>query len=156
MTNLIEGMDNSVVIVFLIIMGFILFIFWNILNLIMETKTRRQVDPYSINNLGGGAIPNQVINDPYLHTAENEDCSICTERIKFKVELDCTHKFCGKCIMDYHESIRPSDLKCPLCRAHVRIINYENITRSLENREWYDKIVKFNHRNLTGTNYVNI
>jgi hypothetical protein len=93
-------------------------------------------------------------NSRYQSSGLHEDCSICTERIKYKVELDCKHCFCAKCIMDYYDTLRPRKLICPMCRREVRLINSQNINRNDENKIFYDKIVRFNHNHLNGANYV--
>ncbi len=147
---IIDGLDNSVLLVFLIIMGFILYIFWNILKFIMEKRERDRSEfpllDYNNNN--------QRDSDLYFGVGVHEDCAICTERIKYKIELDCRHCFCGNCIMDYYESLRPSNLKCPLCRSNIRLINTLNLQRTNQTSAFYDKIIKYNHKNLSGYNYV--
>jgi hypothetical protein len=146
--ELIEGMENSVLFVFIGLMSFILYIFWNILKYIMERRERPS--QFHVGNEN-----NDDPNDQYHGVAANEDCSICTERMKYKVELDCSHSYCSKCIIEYYDRImRPRNLKCPLCRREVRLINAQNIRRNENNREYYDKIVEYNHKNLNGFNYV--
>ncbi len=146
--GVIDGIDNSVLCVFIFIMSFILYIFWNIVQKLNESRPGVHSERYEVNNIPQGE------SDPYAQTAQHEDCAICTDRIKYKVELDCRHVFCGNCIMDYYETLRPSGLKCPLCRQNIRIINAENLVRDNGTREFYDKIVIFNHRNLNGINFV--
>ena len=146
--SLIDNIDNSVLIVFLTLMGLVLYIFWNILQKILESRPVSSSDPYNISQVPEGS------SDPYANSGQHEDCAICTDRIKFKVELDCRHMFCGKCIMDYYENLRPSGLKCHLCRQSIRLINAENLVKNDGTREFYDKIVMYNHRNLNGVNYV--
>lgn len=146
--RIIEGMENSVLIVFLIIMSFILYIFWNMLKYIMEKQNIRGQDPYEINRNANSQ------SDPYANSGLHEECSICTERVQYKVELDCSHSFCGKCIMEYYDSIHSNGLKCPLCRNEVRLINNEKIIRDDNTKDFYDKIVIFNHRHINGMNFV--
>jgi hypothetical protein len=148
--GLIDGMDNSVLIVFMMIMGFILYIFWNVVNKISESNPNNQQDRYDFNRVPEGE------SDPYANTNQHEDCPICTDRIKYKVELDCRHNFCGKCIMDYYDTLRPWDIKCPLCRQNIRYINYTNLVRDNGTREFYDKIVTYNHKNMQGSSSVRI
>lgn len=138
-------MDNSILIVFLIIFGFILYIFWNILKKVLEVRNNSEEN-----------IRQNGETDPYSNSGPHEECIICLERIKYKVELDCRHCFCGKCIMEYYESVRPSNLNCPYCRRSIRLINAENLSRNESTRDFYDKIVVYNHRNLNGFNYVKI
>jgi len=149
--RLLEGLENSVFILFFIIMCFVLYIFYKILEFIMIKSTQNSSNNYNEYNLNRHAEGN---SDPYAHSDLHEECPICTDRIKYKVELDCRHNFCGKCIMDYYDTVRPNGLKCPLCRENIRIVNAENLVRDNNTREFYDRIVKFNHRNLSGVNYV--
>jgi hypothetical protein len=142
--RMIEGMDNSILFVFLLLLGLLLYIFWTVLKKVMEVSPEQ---PSNSNQPQGNP-------DPYANSLPHEECSICLERIKYKVELDCRHCFCGSCIMDYYESRRPSSLKCPYCRRAIRLINAENIVRNESTRDFYDKIVIYNHRNLNGVNYV--
>jgi hypothetical protein len=141
--RLIEGMDNSILFVFLLLISLLLYFFWTLLKKIMEIRPDQNV----VNQPQGNP-------DPYANSLPHEECSICLERIKYKIELDCRHCFCGPCIMDYYESRRPSNLNCPYCRRAIRLINAENIVRNESTRDFYDKIVIYNHRNLNGINYV--
>lgn len=144
MYQILSHVDNSVVLLWLFIMGVILAVFYNVLQFIMKTNPEVNHQP---------PIPSQ---NPHDNVGEHEECPICTERIKYKIELDCRHNFCGKCIMDYYVTTNREDLSCPICRKSIRIINSENITRTTETREFYDRIVRFNHKNLNGINYVKI
>ncbi len=135
-------MDNSVLFAIFIIIGGSLFILWTFLNYLNNkiiTATSNE--------------QNQGISDPYHNVGEDEECPICTERIKYKIELDCRHNFCGRCIgqLIQHSS---NNLKCPLCRCHIRLINYDNIEKSSETKDFYDQIVKYNYVNLNGYNFV--
>lgn len=87
-------------------------------------------------------------------TQRDENCSICTDRFKHPVELDCGHAFCGKCIVDYYTHNGRRDLKCPLCRSDVKIINTEGLEKTSETQSFYDEIVRFNHKNIGGNNFV--
>jgi hypothetical protein len=144
----IEGVDNSACLIFVIIFGSILYLFSKVLNFLTE---RRPISSSpTITNANNNPNAN---SNPYNNVQEDEECSICSERMKYKIELDCQHNFCGKCIMDYYQTLRPNALKCPLCRSNVRLINSDNMTRNADTREFYDEIVKFNHRNLNGYNF---
>ncbi len=137
-------MENSVLAIFVIMFSMILYILWNVLKFIMDPSSFRSQEAYSINVNNN----NQNEEEPYEFSGRFENCPICTDRIRYKVELNCTHCFCGKCIMEYYDSIRPNKLLCPLCRSDVRIINNENIIRNENTREFYDKIVWYNNRLL--------
>jgi len=142
--DFIFGMDNSVLFAILIIIGGSLFILWTILNYLNQKLILNQTNNQN---------QNQGITDPYFSVAEEEECPICTERIKYKIELDCRHNFCGRCIgqLIQHSS---NFLKCPLCRSHIRLINYDNISNNNETKDFYDQIVKYNYVNLNGYNFV--
>lgn len=145
MVQLLSGMDNSILILFMLIITFLLYILWNILKYIREKRTER-IQENHFNYID----PNNRPLD------EHEECSVCTERIKHRVELDCRHSFCGKCIMDYYDTIRSGNMKCPLCRNEIRLINPLNLVRNEETQDFYDKITRYNHRNLNGYNYVRL
>ncbi len=50
------------------------------------------------------------------------DCTICTEEFENPVTLECTHKYCFKCIYSWREN------SCPLCRKKIcdKVIVKEN------------------------------
>lgn len=147
--RILDDIDNSVVVVFLMIFAVALYILWNVMQFILSKKPNRRS-----NLLGEEENNDQMRADPYYNVAEHEECSICTERMKYKVELDCRHCYCGKCIMDYYDRVRPNNLKCPLCRREIRLINDSNVMKNQQTQEFYDKITNYNHKNINGLNYV--
>jgi hypothetical protein len=50
-------------------------------------------------------------------TKQIDDCIICFNKIKYKVETPCKHTFCSKCIF---KNITHGNFNCPLCR-HVLV-----------------------------------
>lgn len=141
--DLITGIDNTVLFAIMIIIGGSLFILYTFINFI-NNKILPQ------NSL---QQPTELINDPYHNVGEEEECPICTERIRYKVEFDCRHNFCGRCtghLIQYNSN----NLKCPLCRKHIRLINYDNFSKNNDTQEFFDHIVKFNYVNLNGYNFV--
>ena len=50
---------------------------------------------------------------------EEENCSICIDKIKNKFKLPCGHEFCIKCIHTWGSGLAKKfkDIKCPICRA---------------------------------------
>ena len=47
-------------------------------------------------------------------TKQIDDCIICFNTIKYKVETPCKHTFCSKCIF---KNITHGNFNCPLCRT---------------------------------------
>lgn len=55
-----------------------------------------------------------------MATNENEICSICIDVLDKNItELECTHKFHSKCIIEYAAKTTNKNIPCPICRAHV-------------------------------------
>jgi len=96
---------------------------------------------------------NRYNNNTGQNNNEEDDCPICQETLKNTVELDCAHKFCAKCIMDYYKTRTPN-LSCPMCRKNIRLINILKYNRSEEMKPYMEMIVIFNHEHLSGYNYV--
>jgi hypothetical protein len=136
-------MDIVSFIIFFSTISLILYILWSFINYIMYAKNRSAPHPYNANS-----NINRVSD-------QDEECSICTEAKRNKVELDCGHSFCGHCIMDYYNTLTTPELKCPLCRQHIRLINPLDIQRNEQTRVFYDAIVTYNHKHLQGIDYVN-
>jgi len=59
---------------------------------------------------------------------ENKTCAICLDNITHPILLDCTHIFCGPCIINLlNSSIRNDNIKkCPTCRTEIR--STQNLT----------------------------
>ncbi len=59
---------------------------------------------------------------------ENKTCAICLDNITHPIILDCTHIFCGPCIINLLNSSTQNDniKKCPTCRTEIR--SAENLT----------------------------
>jgi hypothetical protein len=56
--------------------------------------------------------------------------------------------------MEYYQlKYRPANLVCPMCRREVRML-ISKFERDEQNQDLYDQIVEYNHRNLSGWNYV--
>ena len=47
-------------------------------------------------------------------TKQIDDCIICFNTIKYKLETPCKHTFCSKCIF---KNITHGNFNCPLCRT---------------------------------------
>ena len=141
--KLIEGLDNYSLFAFAIIIFYITYIFYNIYK---EFDKRR-------NDLNRRLLNIDNIPERNNENIENDICAICSEEFNNPSQLDCNHKFCSKCIMEYYERTRPS-LRCPLCRKSIRLINVLNFDRTEDNRRFMEMIAIFNHENLDGYNYV--
>ena len=59
---------------------------------------------------------------------ENKTCAICLDNITHPILLDCTHIFCGPCIINLlNTSIQNDNIKkCPTCRTEIK--STENLT----------------------------
>ncbi len=141
-SNIVAGFDNISLILFVMIAGYILYVTYRFISEISKHRNELNCEIGNINNLA----ENHNLKD---------DCPICHENIINAIELDCNHKFCGKCIMDYYITIQPR-LSCPMCRKEIRLINILNYDRSEDMRRYMEMIVIFNHNNINGWNYVRI
>ncbi|KAM7266421.1 hypothetical protein ACFE04_004318 [Oxalis oulophora] len=53
----------------------------------------------------------------------NDLCSVCHSTFTSPVQANCSHWFCGNCIMlvwEHGSSLQPC--KCPLCRRHITLL----------------------------------
>jgi len=137
--------DNFGIIIFIAIMIFLLYIFWLLIEQMMEKSTIRQNQSLNFNVRDSLNINEQQI--------ETENCVICHEAISNKIELDCKHKFCLKCLMEYSRNHRQY-LPCPVCHKIIHLINPLKVIRDVQNSEYYDLITEYNREYLTGNNYV--
>jgi len=139
-SNIIEGFDNMSLVIFTIIALYIIYVLYKFFSEILNQRNELNSRIMNIDNL------------VEYHNLE-DDCPICHENFKNAVELDCYHKFCAKCIMDYYKTTQPN-LNCPMCRKSNRLINILNYDRSEDIRPYLEMIVIFNHDHLNGYNYV--
>ncbi|XP_004299808.1 PREDICTED: E3 ubiquitin-protein ligase RNF170-like [Fragaria vesca subsp. vesca] len=54
---------------------------------------------------------------------ENDQCSVCHSGFNTPCQANCSHWFCGKCIMlvwDHGSALQPC--KCPLCRRQITLL----------------------------------
>ncbi len=143
--SLIAGFDNSSFLLILLIFSFFIYIIYKIILELIRHRNLYNSLLRNIDDLPNGNIENDL-------NMENV-CAICHENLNNTAELDCNHKFCAKCIMDYYSTTQPK-LKCPICRKNIRLINILNFDRSEEIRQYMEMIVIFNHDHLNGYNYV--
>lgn len=141
--NILEGFDNVSLLIVIIICIYIIYIFYKMFQEILKQRNILRDGIQNIDNLSEN------------HNLGDDDCPICHEQVLNAVELDCSHKYCAKCIMEYYKTTQPN-LACPLCRKSIRLIHILNYNRSEEVREYMEMIVIFNHDHLNGYNYVKI
>jgi len=141
-SNLVAGFDNMSLVIFIMIAVYILYLIYRFTSEISKHRNELNSQIRNIDNLAEN------------HNLE-DDCPICHDNFKNAVELDCNHKFCAKCIMDYYRTIEPR-LNCPMCRKDIRLINILNYNRSDEIRQYMEMIIIFNHDHLNGYNYVRL
>ncbi|KAL5106464.1 hypothetical protein TcWFU_010136 [Taenia crassiceps] len=54
---------------------------------------------------------------------EGDACPICLEDLKFAVETNCRHQFCGECFYAYWQTFSPlTQPNCPVCRSQLRFL----------------------------------
>lgn len=139
--------ENIGLLVFMFIMIFLLYIFWLLIEFMMQKRTVRHNQSLNFNVRDTININEQQI--------ESEICVICHDPITNKVELDCKHRFCLKCIMEYSRSHRQK-FPCPVCHKIIFMINPLQTLRNEQTSEYYDLITEFNYEFLTGNNYVKL
>lgn len=54
----------------------------------------------------------------------HQDCPICLSNLKFAIETNCGHTFCGSCLLAYHDILSTglSALNCPFCRQRITVL----------------------------------
>ena len=138
--NILSGLDNSVLFVFILIFVLLLYILYNFIHFISEKHFNSRNYVYNINS--------------HIEEEDEEICAICTDKIKSKIETDCRHHFCGRCLVSWMNQYIMNNLTCPICRSQVRLINLLNVTKTEQTKEFYDDIVRYNYKNLHGYRYV--
>uniref|UniRef100_A0A6C0J0M9 RING-type domain-containing protein n=1 Tax=viral metagenome TaxID=1070528 RepID=A0A6C0J0M9_9ZZZZ len=69
----------------------------------------------------------------------SKSCSICLDNISDPIVLECTHVYCGKCLMTLLNVKTNTDYRCPECRALINpdkliaIVSNDKITKEAEN-----------------------
>ncbi len=63
---------------------------------------------------------------------KNKTCAICLDNITNPILLDCTHIFCGSCLIQYLNNINSVTKKCPECRCEIA--STENLTAIVPNK----------------------
>ena len=144
MENLIQGFDNMALFIFTIIFIYIIYILYIIIDEILNQRNLLQQNLQNLYNLN-----NNLSNVP------EDDCPICHEKLSNVTELECLHKFCARCIMEYYKVTTPL-LNCPMCRKNIKSMKILYFDRTEEIKKYMEMIINFNHINLNGYNYVQI
>lgn len=83
---------------------------------------------------------------------KSKTCSICLDNIKDPVLLDCTHIFCGSCLMQYLNNSNIIYKRCPECRCEIK--STENLTAIISEKE-ENEVVELNKYNMIGKGLLN-
>jgi uncharacterized membrane protein YkvA (DUF1232 family) len=152
--QLMDGMSNSVLLIFTLMMVFMLYILYTVLTKVIGggSQVNPNVNSNNVYNLNNNNNSDSSNNNSNIN--ETEECPICASTITDKVELDCSHRFCAACIMAWANQQRLSNFTCPCCRTTIRLINLLQVQRTEANKEAYDDITRYNHKNLNGYNLV--
>jgi superfamily II DNA or RNA helicase len=71
---------------------------------------------------------------------ENKTCAICLDNITHPIILDCTHIFCGTCIINLlNTSVNNDRKRCPNCRTEIK--STENLTAIVPIKKEETKII---------------
>ena len=71
---------------------------------------------------------------------ENKTCAICLDNITHPIILDCTHIFCGTCIINLlNTSVQNDKKRCPNCRTEIK--STENLTAIVPVKKEEAKII---------------
>ncbi|VFQ81058.1 unnamed protein product [Cuscuta campestris] len=80
---------------------------------------------------------------------ENDICSICHGTFHIPCQANCSHWFCGKCILqvwDHGPAFQPC--KCPLCRRQITLLvpsdNLSRQRRAPDDSDVFTKIQRYN------------
>ena len=85
---------------------------------------------------------------------KNKTCSICLDNIKNPILLDCTHIFCGSCLMQYLNNASTINKRCPECRCEIK--STENLTAIVSNKkEDKNEIINTSKYELLGKGLLN-
>ena len=84
-----------------------------------------------------------------------ETCSICLENINNKVQLDCGHTFCKKCIFTWLSTCKTTSFYCPMCKTDVSDkIKSDAWDYGIENNLLYEvRVIKYNVNNISEDEY---
>ncbi|EUB63139.1 RING finger protein [Echinococcus granulosus] len=129
--EIISGLENSISLV-LILSSIIVAVFLvSLIRRFMSPSEISQIHPESEQTVNevrqSRATRNRCTSNgdsaPSSNIAEVDDCPICLEDLKFAVETNCRHRFCGECFYAYWQRFPPlSQPNCPVCRSQLRFL----------------------------------
>ena len=137
---LIQGIENSVLIIILLFGVLVLYLLYFVLDFI--TKKRP-------------VVQNSLLNENEEVQEEEVECSICLNSVISKInktQFLCNHSFCCDCVINYINQKKPNNISCPLCRRTVNII-LMSFEQNESNKEKFNKIIEYNYKNINGVNY---
>lgn len=91
---------------------------------------------------------NQTESYQYNNVFANEECTLCNERIKNKVELTCEHCFCAQCLINEHSS-SSSYIKCPICHNESHFVILDNIINNDSTKSILVQLAEYNIKSLS-------
>lgn len=159
-TQFVEGLDNSVLGVFVTLGALTTAVLFVSLRYSVELltgsgsqQTRIHPDNEAVVRATrellarNGSTPQQdtTTNNgrSHLRTQHDITCPICLDTLRYGVETNCGHKACGSCWIAYYDSHSPvvQALRCPVCRRDVNILfTYFTSTESAATAEPRDRI----------------
>lgn len=118
---------------FYICFAFALYFLYTIVMVIQKPKKAKSI--------------NQTESYQYNNVFLNEECTICHERIKNKVELTCEDCFCAQCLLDEHSNSN-STIKCQICHKESQFVILDNIIMNDNTKSILVKLAEYNLNNL--------
>ena len=118
---------------FYICFAFALYFLYTIIIVIQKPKKAKSI--------------NQTESYQYNNVFANEECTICHERIKNKVELACEHCFCGQCLLNEHSNSN-SIIKCDICHKESQCVILDNIIVNENTKSIIVQLAQYNLCNL--------
>jgi len=84
---------------------------------------------------------------------KNKTCSICLDNITNPIILECTHLFCGSCLIQYLNNINSHYKRCPECRCEIK--STENLTAIVTDDQVENKVKYVKNEDLIGKGLLN-
>ncbi|KAJ7543837.1 hypothetical protein O6H91_09G054600 [Diphasiastrum complanatum] len=80
--------------------------------------------------------------------SKDDSCSVCHDTFKLPCQANCSHWFCGECIlMVWHHSSALHPCKCPICRRPINLFIPSNLIgqeHDVESERVMRDIAKYN------------
>tara|TARA_B100000795_G_scaffold269969_2_gene261466 strand:+ start:1577 stop:3424 length:1848 start_codon:yes stop_codon:yes gene_type:complete len=87
---------------------------------------------------------------------KNKTCSICLDNIKNPIILECTHLFCGSCLIQYLNNINSIHKRCPECRGEIKSTdNLTAIVNEVNEVNVDNNVVEVKNEDLIGKGLLN-